>query len=144
MEKCLAFVLGGGGSMRGALSNLPIEPAMRIGATEIIALDLSDRASLFVNIYGLNQYLVKLIFAATKRLTCLEIELAEAQGVPVHRLELRSSYPIPIWDFSKYRELIEIGYGIASLQIYCWLKAGETRLAFPDLITDNQATWEFA
>jgi hypothetical protein len=43
----------------------------------------------------------------------VETELAKAQRVPVHYLQLKSSPPIPIWDFSKYRELIKLGYEIA-------------------------------
>lgn len=39
----------------GALSNLPIEPALTLGATEMIALDLDDTDSGLVNDGSLNQ-----------------------------------------------------------------------------------------
>jgi hypothetical protein len=49
-------------------------------------------------------------------------------------MQLRSSPPIPIWDFSKHRDLIEIGYEIASKKIPDWDKTGkaETRLPSSD------------
>jgi hypothetical protein len=61
----------------------------------------------------MDQRLEKLAFAVLQRQACVETELAKAQGVPVHYMQLKSSPPIPIWDFSKHRELIEIGYDIA-------------------------------
>jgi NTE family protein len=107
----------------GILSNLPIEPALTLGATEIIALDLmNDPTSMHENAIGAAPHLEKLFFAVLQRQACLEIALAKAQGVPVHYMQLRSSPPIPIWDFSKHRELIEIGYDIASFEIADWYK----------------------
>jgi NTE family protein len=107
----------------GILSNLPIEPALTLGATEIIALDLmNDPASMHENAIGATPQLEKLFFAVLQRQACVEIALAKAQGVPVHYMQLRSSPPIPIWDFSKHRDLIEIGYDIASFEISDWHK----------------------
>ncbi len=128
----------------GVLSNLPIEPALTLGATEIIALDLSDPATLPGNDHALNQIMGKLVYAMTHRQLCLEAALAEAQGVPVHRIELRSSPPVPIWDFSSYRDLIQIGYGIASRQISDWNRVGQASLALPALIAENQPSWASA
>lgn len=96
----------------GALSNLPIEPTLRLGATEIIALDLSDPSGLLGNNNGHGQYLQKLIFAIAQRQMCLEEELALARGVPVHYVSLRSSPSVPIWDFRTHRDLFRIGYEI--------------------------------
>jgi predicted acylesterase/phospholipase RssA len=97
----------------GILSNLPIEPALRLGATEVIALDLNG-PNLVPADAG------KLVYAVIQRQSRLETALAEAQGVPVHIIELRSSPPTPVWDFSGYRELIQTGYEIASSKISDW------------------------
>jgi NTE family protein len=109
----------------GVLSNLPIEPALTLGATEIIALDLmNDPASLPKNTLEASQHLEKLAFAVLQRQVFVETELAKAQRVPVHYIQLKSSPPIPIWDFSKHRDLIKIGYEIASRMIPDWDKIG--------------------
>lgn len=120
----------------GVISNLPIEPALTLGATEIIALDLNDPNPLTGKDHGLNQYLEKLVFAVTQRQIGLETALARAQGVPVYCMELRSSLSIPIWDFSKNRELIEIGYKIASHEIAGWNKTGTA-----NLMLEHQHAW---
>jgi NTE family protein len=105
----------------GILSNLPIEPALTLGASEIIALDLmNDPASLPENVLEATQHLEKLAFAILQRQVFLETELAKAQRVPVHYMRLRSSPPIPIWDFSKHRDLIKLGYEIACHEIADW------------------------
>jgi len=104
----------------GAVSNLPIEPAVRLGATEIIALDLNDSASWMGNVRGANPIVNKLVFSVLQRQSYMETAFAEAQGVPVKCVELRSSPPTPIWDFSAYTDLIKIGYEIASRAITDW------------------------
>jgi NTE family protein len=101
----------------GAFSNLPVEPALKLGAVEIIALDLNDPAFFSGNIPGPNPNLEQLLFSVIQRQTRLEIALAEAQGVRVHYIELRSSPPTPVWDFSNYRELMQVGYEIAARKI---------------------------
>jgi NTE family protein len=118
LEKDGEFIIDG-----GILSNLPIEPALTLGATEIIALDLmNDPASLPKNKLEATQRLEKIVFAILQRQACVETELAKAKGVPVHYMQLKSSPPIPIWDFSKHRELIETGYEIGSRKILDWVK----------------------
>jgi NTE family protein len=118
VEKDDQFIIDG-----GILSNLPIEPALTLGATEIVALDLmNDPASLPKNVLEATRQLEKLIFAVLQRQACVETALAKAQGVPVHYMQLKSSPPVPIWDFSKHRELIETGYKIASRKILDWEK----------------------
>lgn len=122
----------------GVLSNLPIEPALTLGATEIIALDLmNDPASLPKNVLETTQQLEKLIFAILQRQVFVETELAKAQGVPVHYMQLKSSPPVPIWDFSKHRELVETGYEIALRTITDWDKIGRAESANPELISAN-------
>ena len=66
---------------------------------------MNDPASLHENILGATQQLEKLVFAVLQRQAYVETALAKAQGVPVHYMQLKSSPPIPIWDFSKYRDL---------------------------------------
>ncbi|MBN1537715.1 MAG: patatin-like phospholipase family protein [Anaerolineales bacterium] len=109
----------------GALSNLPIEPALTMGATEIIALDLDDpriipgRDNLF------NLYFTKLAFALSRRHIKLETALAETRGVPIHCIALKSPEITPIWDFSNFRKLIHTGYEIcrqemSKMKAPCW------------------------
>jgi NTE family protein len=106
----------------GALSNLPVEPAMTLGATEIIALDLDDPDGMLGVDNTPSQQLEKLVFSVTRRQASLEMALAAARGVPVQYLMLKSSPPIPIWDFSKHRELSRVGYRIAGNEISGWSK----------------------
>lgn len=102
----------------GFLSNLPIEPALTMGATEIIALDLDDpNLTLLGNEGGPLNQLEKLGFAVYRRLVSLESALAEARGVPVHHIALRSPTATYSWDFSNYPELVKTGYEITSRQI---------------------------
>ncbi len=104
----------------GALSNLPIEPALRMGATEIIALDLDDPPSGFADNLSAMQYMGKFMVAVRHRSVVLETALADAHGVPVHRIQFPGLSNVPIWDFSHYRELIRGGYDRAKLQIAEW------------------------
>lgn len=102
----------------GALSNLPIEPALTMGATEIIALDIDDpNLTLLGNEGGPLNQLEKLCFAVYGRMVHLEIALAEARGVPVHHIALRSPAATYSWDFSNYQALVKMGYEITSRQI---------------------------
>jgi NTE family protein len=125
----------------GALSNLPIEPALRLGATEIIGLDLNDPSGLLGNNNGHGQYLQKLIFAIAQRQICLEMELASARGVPVHYVSLRSSPSVPIWDFRAYRTLFKIGYEIMQQKLSRGLQRdrAEPLLAYP--VKQKQPCW---
>ena len=76
VEKDDQFIIDG-----GILSNLPIEPALTLGATGIIALDLmNDPASLHENSLEATQQLEKIVFAVLQRQACVETELAKARG----------------------------------------------------------------
>jgi NTE family protein len=126
----------------GVLSNLPIEPALMMGATEIIALDLNDPSGLVgadSKMHG--QYLERLIFAITERQICLEMDLASARNVPVHYVSLRSSPSIPIWDFRNHRELFKIGYEIMQQEILDWPQKDQAELALPYLVKQEQSSW---
>lgn len=98
----------------GFLSNLPIEPALTMGATEIIALDLNEMDTL--SGYwgdGFVQYVEKLSYALNLRHVALETALAKARGVPVRHVQLKCPTQTPLWDFDNYQELIRTGYEIA-------------------------------
>ena len=105
----------------GALSMLPIEPALNMGATEIIALHLSGSPNHFTSIHRLDQ-LEKSISAFTQHEIYLEIALAKARGVPVHFISLRNDTPTESWEFDKYSQMIRNGYEITCREIAGWLK----------------------
>lgn len=116
----------------GVLSNVPIEPAMTMGATKIIALDVDSPGPLAKNNLTFNQYLEKLVFALSQRHIRLETAIAEAQGVPVRCIELRSPVTTPSWDFRDYKQLMRIGYETAALKIADWLKFSQTKFTLSD------------
>lgn len=97
----------------GVVSNLPIEPALTAGATEIIALDLIDERELFRPDNSLGSFVDRLTFAMEKRQTDLELELAKARGIPITYIDLVGRNPVPFWDFRYTDELIVQGYEIA-------------------------------
>lgn len=109
----------------GALSLLPIEPALTMGATEIIALDLSGSSTSSRPIRKLNQ-LENSIAAFTQREINLEIALAEAKGVPLHYMRLRINPPIQMWEFCTFQELFKTGYETAVRHISDWNKSGQS------------------
>ncbi len=96
----------------GLVSNLPIEPAISQGATEIYALDLSEPRAVDPHQRGFGPLLSRMMNAVEQRVIHLEIKLAEAYDVPVHRIRLRSKIPVEVWEFDRYRELIPLGYEI--------------------------------
>ncbi len=104
----------------GVVSNLPIEPALTQGATEIVALDLADPRSVDLTAHGFGPFLNRLMSTVEQRQIDLELELARAHGVPVHRIALQAEKPVPIWDFSHTDELITQGYEITRREIALW------------------------
>ncbi|NWG07258.1 MAG: patatin-like phospholipase family protein [Chloroflexi bacterium] len=104
----------------GAVSNLPIEPAIKLGATEIIALDVHDPDVASSANQIVDPLLTKLAFAIIKRELHLEMELAAVHGIPVHYVNLRSSPPVQTWDFKTHRDLFKIGYDIMKDEMSGW------------------------
>jgi NTE family protein len=96
----------------GVVSNLPVEPALSRGATQIIALDLADPRVPMVDNNTVGVFLNKLMGTVIQRQTNLELALADAQGVQVERILLQSKEPIPIYDFKFTLDLIQQGYEI--------------------------------
>lgn len=97
----------------GLVSSLPVETAIRAGAAGIVALDLVDvRETPMIN-FRLASFVSKISNAVEKRQSDLEVELAEALGIPTIYIGLMGDDPVPIWDFSHSSDLINHGYEIA-------------------------------
>ena len=101
----------------GVLSNLPIEAALRMGATHIIALDLLDARELFGQGNKFGYFLDRLSFAVQQRQVDLELGLSKAKGVPVFHINLVGKELVPLWDFHHTADLIPQGYEIAQQAI---------------------------
>ena len=99
--------------MDGAVvSNLPVEPAINLGATEIVALDLIDSREMNASGDGVRGFLSRLIYSVGRRQSDLEMALADARGIPLLYLCLTGEMPIQIWDFSHTDDLIAQGYAV--------------------------------
>jgi NTE family protein len=112
MKKDGLFLIDG-----GTVSFLPIEAALRLGATEIIALDLYDGEAQLIELPGAGQLIGKLINMVGRRHIELEMALAESRGVAVRRITLTARQAINLWDYRFTPQLIEIGYTAARQQI---------------------------
>lgn len=115
----------------GFVSNVPIEAALLMGASGIIALDLNAPDNSMGD--SVNQYIDRVTFTVTSRITYLEIQLARAQGIPIYHMTLTGSNT-PSSDFSKSTELFPKGYEQAKSQIARWLEKE------PDLVTKLMAS----
>jgi len=100
--------------MDGAIvSNLPVEPAIHLGATEVVALDLIDAREMIAAGEGVRGFFSRLIYSVGKRQSDLELELADARGIPTLYLCLTGKTAVQIWDFTHTDDLIAQGYDIA-------------------------------
>lgn len=133
IEKDGQFIVDG-----GALSNLPIEPAIRLGATEIIALDLHDPDSYLDLSKTTGPFLPKLASAITQRERDLEMELASARGVSVKYVSLRSTPPVPLWDFRTHRDLFKVGYEAMKDEMSRWPQNRPSAKSFSQLFANMQ------
>jgi len=103
------------------VSNLPIEPALELGADEIIALDLSDpQGAPLRETSGMVTFIENLINTTEQRQIDLELKIAAASKVTVRRLALNGESPLPIWNFRRSEELMRQGYEIALREIEQW------------------------
>jgi NTE family protein len=109
------FVIDG-----GFVSTLPVEPALARGATEIIALDLAGPHTLSSDAPGIAPFVVKLLATIEQREIDLELALAAARTVPVHRISLFTDPPVPVWDFNRTEELFLAGYERARAAMSTW------------------------
>jgi NTE family protein len=96
----------------GFVSQLPVEPALNIGATAIVALDLIDSREMNTIGDGIRGFVDRMIYSVETRQKNLELELAEARGVPLLYLGLAGETQIQIWDFRHTDDLIAKGYEI--------------------------------
>jgi len=108
----------------GVVSNLPIEPALAQGATEMIALGLADPRRPLVETQGFGSFISKLLYTAEQRQMDVELALAEARGIPVHHIALRGHTPVALWDFSHTDELIARGYELTRQAVAQWSPQG--------------------
>ncbi|MBN1137851.1 MAG: patatin-like phospholipase family protein [Anaerolineae bacterium] len=104
----------------GAVSNLPIEPALAQGATRIVALDLFDPRPMELEGDGFGPFLGRLLVTVEGRQIELELALARARGVDIHYLALQPEQPVQIWDFGHTEALIDEGYRIARRELAAW------------------------
>jgi NTE family protein len=104
----------------GVVSVLPVEAAMRAGASQIIALNLTDLRPSIQPVHEMVSLLEKIVSTNNRRQTQLEIALAEAHKVPVKHIELRNVDPLAIWDFEAAENCIAHGYEITRTQIGTW------------------------
>jgi predicted acylesterase/phospholipase RssA len=125
----------------GALSNVPIQPALTMGATEIIALDLQDPDSYTDLSKTTGPLLPKLASAITQRQLRLEMELASARRVSVQYVSLRSTPPVPIWDFKTHRDLFKIGYETMKNEMSRWPQKSQPAQPLLHFFTKNQPSW---
>jgi predicted acylesterase/phospholipase RssA len=96
----------------GLISSLPVEAAVLQGATEIVALDLTDPFEGLAEAAGLGPGLRKALAAMQFRQIQLELQFAAAHAVPVMRIELRTgTRPLP-WDFTQSEQLMALGYEV--------------------------------
>lgn len=100
--------------MDGAVvSSLPIEPALQVGATDVVALDLMDARDPFGEAHGFGILVNKMAYAVEQRQVDLELKLAQARGVPVLYMDLTAEQLVAIWDFQHTQELVQRGYELA-------------------------------
>jgi NTE family protein len=104
----------------GAVSNLPIEPAIAAGATEIIALDLSDSRPL-PGLRAFGGYAYQLVQMLHNRQAEVEMALAAARHIPVRTVQLQcAAHPVGLWDFADAPKLIEEGYAQMRAEMTSW------------------------
>lgn len=111
----------------GAVSNLPIAPAIAHSATEVIALELSDPDEIDPRAHGFGPFITKYLAIVEARQISLELELARAKNVPVHMVYFKTDSPVPPWDFSRTSSLLEDGYR----QMRLALESGKITASLP-------------
>lgn len=97
----------------GAVSDVPIEPAIRMGATEMFVLDLFNPPPPSNKVQGVKSLMDRVIATMEARHLELEMTLAELKGAPIHHWLLRYPVDIPLWDMSHTHNLIHAGYETA-------------------------------
>jgi hypothetical protein len=70
----------------------------------------------------------------------LEMELASARGVSVHYVPLRSTPPVPLWDFKTHRDLFKLGYETMKNEMSRWPRKNQPAMTFLRLFAKKQAS----
>jgi NTE family protein len=104
----------------GVVSNLPVQVAVALGATEIWALDLAFsyqddlelRSALDIAGYAIRRPLYDLTLHELERAVCVP-------GVTVHHIALPSYPNLPLGDFSKTEAMLAEGERIAQAYLAC-------------------------
>ncbi len=109
----------------GAVSNLPIEPAILHGATEIIALNLDAPAAVTPEDYGFGPFWAKLMTTIGARQIYMERRLAQALGIPLYQVDLAPDHPLPLWDFSQTERMFLWGYEQMQAALSDWQLSDE-------------------
>ncbi len=117
----------------GALAPLPVEAALQMGATEIIALDLDDPGLIPSENLAPWHYAQKFLFAASRRHVQLEMQIAKMMGVPVRYIDFKGLVKTSTWDFSDYHALRQAGYERAKKVIAEWTIEPDRALLIPGL-----------
>lgn len=94
----------------GVVSNLPIEPALCHGATEIIALDVADPRPVGPTARSFGPFLLQLFSTVEQRQIYLEKRLADTWGVPVHHVTLKAETPVALWELNRAPALFGRGF----------------------------------
>jgi len=94
----------------GAVSMVPIEPALSQGASGIVALDLTDPRLLDGAMGSLGSFLAQLTNTVEQRQIYVETRLAAAQDVPVYQVRLLPESPTAVWEFPRAEPLFERGH----------------------------------
>jgi NTE family protein len=104
----------------GVVSNVPIEPAISLGAKEIIVLDLTDDREQAPVPIGFGNFFNKLSQTVQRRELELEKELAEARHVTLRHIHLTGDQPVNLWDFTQTAALLDLGYETTRQEILTW------------------------
>lgn len=94
----------------GVVSNLPIEPALCHGATEIVALDVADSRPVGPAARSFGPFLLQLLSTVEKRQVYLEKRLADTLRVPVHHVRLQGETPVAVWELERAPALFDRGF----------------------------------
>lgn len=125
----------------GTLTNLPIEPTLLLGATEIIALDLDDPSPIPNENPTLTQYFKQYLYAVGRRHVYLETALAEAQGVPVRTIDFRGISSTQTWDFRESEMMIRAGYERANRMIDQWTSLAKPNYSLNKAVSVQKPVW---
>lgn len=99
------------------VSDLPIEPAVIAGATEIFALDLEDQLGPQSPEDGWRSLLNRVMISRMAREKKLEMSFASLHGTRVWLIQLAHELSIPFTNFQHTEELIQVGYEITRREL---------------------------